>query len=316
MGEEPFRWLNVYRRYDLIGGALFKYPTYWGNDMCTGEKQVGIAAHTNYWDDSLVVQLVCEFLRPGIEHQPEHQVTTPTNIPDNSDWSAAEKGIALNRRLLANIGIWGGAAIAATIAIWTGIDATKAILSASNTVGGGEYRERLLRAGVSSNGWLYKAEPWETIRVSYGQGEYRQELVHLVQVEYLVCTFPLREGTWKVFDISSDQRWATSRSLTKDSWVRSGQPAEVKHDGWRSSATRWPIHVRHLPEDPSAFDIEELDILPQQKDPTWVRVLKGISARAAGFLCMVFMFGYSLYLLIDLVPLYGGSFPADAGEVV
>ena len=184
------------------------------------------------------------------------------------------------------------------IAIWTGIDATHSIRISPHSVD----REGLLRSGVPSSGWLYKAEPVDVI-----MNPDTRTIERIVQFDEFVCAFQLRnEGTWVSFDIGDDRFLAKSRSLSGDSWRRSGQPAKVNRDGSPVYATRWPVHVRYLSEDPSTFEVEELGVLPEKKTPTWLSVGMRILNTAAGLFCAAAIFGYSLYLLIDLVPLYGG----------
>lgn len=112
-----FRWLNVHRPRDPIGGQLFEnqHPNR-REDKSTGQwEKAWINAHVDYWDDERVNSLVYEFVANA---PPEETCGQPKNQPcdlhlnPSPYWHASEAALRFHEKLYRWV-LWPASALCA-----------------------------------------------------------------------------------------------------------------------------------------------------------------------------------------------------------
>lgn len=243
-----FRWINVYRPFDPIGGAIFsrldKRP--FTRDISTKQyRKVLFTAHTRYWDDDAVIQGV---RRAIVESIDSDQMSSQ---PTDREWIPAKAGrqsppiLRMNRFLGRSLWIRTGLAVGmAALLIFNMAILIHNQMAHSNT-------PLLGKSSVTTDdAWLYRY--YETNPNAGQPGSVDQ-----LPMDFYVVTFrPI--GAAKPIAKRVDP--LAIRGRLEDVFATKGQAATLAQRGaiFDMPATRVHIPVRYLANDPDIFDFPTL----------------------------------------------------------
>jgi hypothetical protein len=236
-----FRWINIYRPFDPIGGSLFsKSDLEFARDIRTEQyRKVFLQAHAKYWDDEKVIDAVHSAI---IEVRALEQISWQTGDGRNFvDTAAPTTPLLIRLNCFLGASGWYSSAVVLALLTLVTVNSVHSIhqsTAASNTA-------RLKSAGkVTDDAWLYT---YDEI-IPGGRDE------PLDSVDYYVVAFRPAGAVNKI------ARRVDPLTVRGRLNFEKGQPVKVKQRLGLSdkSAIRIPIQVRYLPNDPTVFDFPAL----------------------------------------------------------
>lgn len=285
-----FRWINVHRPFDPIGGALFSHakPPLTCDISTRQYAKVLLAAHTGYWDDDVVINAVYSAIVDSRATEPAS--SPPTDREDLPNIAATTSLLPLRvNRFLAN-SMWFRAAVALSFVALATVNTAFLIhgqIGVANT-------PRLQTAGIATDdAWLYRY--YET---NPNAGRPEGGVAAQIPVDFYVVAF---RPVGAVNVIASRVDPLAVRGRLDKEFTNEGQAATIKQRGglFDVPATRVHIRIRYLQNDPFVFDF------PTLRPKSWSdSAFYEIGMVWAALLMSVAVLGP---LLLWLVPLYFGA---------
>ena len=281
-----FRWLNVYRPFDPIGGRLWRSRPAWCRDQSTGQRT---KFHGDYFSDAAVIEQVRRFVEsdpPDDAAPPQAAARTPP-ADDGEIAFHASRGGALATIAAVILGALVG--LHASVAAW-------ASMRRDSSAGRQQRLQEIERSPEEVDGWVYVYR--ETyVPVDLSRDASRAQMPH--EIPRHIVLFQPRETAKAVAFDAEGHALAGLGELPVEN-------AAVASSGGFRSALRYPVSVRYRSGKPELFRLPALEPEIGVRAARIFRVFETVLAVFGVAIAFVVVYGVTGACVMFLVRLYCG----------